>query len=667
MIKKSIVFTLIGVSAWADPAPICRQFYDADAGVKAEFKKTSDREVKAKNIISKEQRKRNEEIYFPMFEDAFKTEFSESSLDPQFKELFRKLLFEPTSLSDVDWARLRNGVDHKVARGSENVDGSGLKYYFNFNHQTIEKQERQAEAILSKMRGKTVELDQLEKVALRMTRVIGRDYHYFEGTPLQFDKQEIERMKNRFLKLFEVGNVRLTDQEIKELHKFKVLEDDIMSDSRYDLAQDYNPKHVTNEMIEKQNNILVATSEKWKNPVEMQREELLKRDPALRASLRALNEKLVESKELRDSLKFVRLAVANLIGKEQPFKDSKEFGTWLETQNEFLKQGLERLREPGVAAKLARLTEGLTDKSLYQEHMNVLARKMDFTKEDDVKMMEFYQSPLGERLFVIARNELKTLKGGLFGIKPKVTPKVMVDALEKNVRLLDDVLEIKRANPVILDAIYNFKLKRTGLTEFEANEIFNILTYDSSLRPLNLVKFDPNSRFGFCFGRAYFANLILQKHGVHRDSIKKIFIYGPMKGGFFGWNFHVATIVSREDGGFWVMDPSHGKPEKLEDWLNHYRDHKKNGKVVQGASKNDRLKAHITDGDRFGRNHWGTPDWDTNLKINYPSVWNKMIGSDINYFRDNMEHLEKVDFDKEKKGAFKALFDNILDAANLGY
>ncbi|GEM_PF-3579793 len=664
MLRKSVFLVFLSVAAVADTSTQCLQFYKNQEGklVARMEEKKHEKTKEFKSRLTKEQAEIVEKVYVPMFRDAFQTEFSVNLL-PEFVEMFRKLMFDPQSITEAE-------------RASWFQDGGLLKGYLGLNHLTVETQENRAETLLTKLRPNDtlkskkgndikIELSQLELVALRVSRIIGRDFDLFDGTKYAVSEKDIKEMKKRFLDLFTFNGKKLTESEFEAFYEKNLIKDNVMGEERFDLAQVYNAEYVTKEMISARNHRRLQQSMEWKNSFNDANQKLLESDPAFRSAYESLNLRIERDPGLMESIKHVRLALGRKMGKSGGISSKEELSDWIDKENEFYKQGLAKLDEKGIDEKIEFMTDGMTAMTNHKAQLRTvearltdLQRKGKVTGDEKKKMLEFLNSELGKRLFQIAREELKHKSPKIFGlIQPKVSARMMKKAFEKQLDLLEEITALKNHSIVMLDVLYRFKMVRTALTWAEVNEVYNILTYDSQLRPLNLAVFDPTSKFGFCFGRAFFANLILQHHGVHKDSIKKVFVYGPMSGGFFGWGFHVATMVAREEGGFWVIDPTHGEPQTLQKWFSQY----------EKASKDGRIKMDISEGERFGRNFWGTPDMN-NLNDNYGSIWNKIIGTNIQYFKDNMNHLDKNNFDRERNvGPFKAMFDRILDAADLGY
>ncbi|MBL7542355.1 MAG: hypothetical protein JNL11_00995 [Bdellovibrionaceae bacterium] len=659
MLKKSAVLLLLSLTVSADANYQCLQYFYMNPNTKGMNKKETDAYYASlgKNILERiyqlpaQQRQEAlaKEIYMPMFRNSFETEYTVQS-HPAFIDIVKKIMFAPETITDAE-------------RANWSSRESTLQNYFSLNHLTVPHQEREAERIFTAMRPKEdydqrtgkFELTQFEKVVLRTARVIGRDFDLFDKTKMEISAEAIKKMKKDFLSFFTFGGKKMTDAEFNALYDKYILSDDPLNESRYDLAQIYDQKFVTADMIAARNQRKHDISMKFHNDFNQKNEKELMRDVALHAALKGINQRLVKDADFAASLKHVRLSVSALNGK--PFETAADFGAWLEKENTFFTEGLRLINEPGAKQKMIRLIDGMDGTTGYKEQLKRIEADLNMMNPADVKLSQFVRSDLGQRLFKVAREELQHAQPGLLGGPPRLTPRALEQAFKRKLDLLEEVLHVKRTNSVVFDAIFKFKLKRGALNWEEVNEVYNILTYDSKLRPLNLAEFDPTSKFGFCFGRAFFANVILQKHGVHKDSIRKVFVYGPMSGGLFGWGFHVATMVAREDGGFWVIDPTHGKPETLEEWFAKYK----------VASKDGRIKMDITEAERFGRNFWGTPDMSGNLKVNYASIWNKIVGTDIQYFRDNIRHLDTNNFDRERAGVFKDLFDRILDAADMGY
>ncbi len=651
MIKLSVLVALTGFTAVAGPN--CVAFYNNQSKTIEKIAREQTRQAKRDARVMKNiDPKLVKELYEPMFVKQFESEFG-VTLNESYRELFRKLLFEPDSLkTEADWEMLRSGFPHDTKIDQEVPNNSLLKSYLNLNHLTIERQENEAEAILSKIRGKNIQLKQIEIVALRVARVIGRDYDFFAGTNMEISQEQVYRMKNRFLSLFSFGEKNLTDAEQRALFDAHITTDNPVSTYRYAINQVYDFKYknangkeglyITNEMIDKRNQKVLESAEKYKNPTLTAEINKKLENPKLKASLDRLNTAIENDAGLAESLRFVRLTISGQTGKQNPFKDSNELGQFVEKQTQFFVEALKKLKEPEAKWKVKLLMEGMSEDTLHKDHVASLKVRLDMSKPESRKMIEFMESELGIRLFGVIRTEYRRMEPGFFGTK-KLDIGDLEEIFKRNLGLLEETTDLKRKQPDLFEAVYQFKLVRTGLTKPEAIEIFKIGQRNPVMRLLSLIIFDPLAKYGFCFGRAYWFQKILEAHGIHPDSIGKVLVDGRMKGGISGWGWHIAPTAEREGGGLWVFDQSHGEVQTITKWFSHYHDHMENGELVQGASQDFKQ-----------------------MENQYESFWNK-FGFDNKYFRDVGRNLEANNYNDEAKHAFKKFRDNIFDALKIGY
>lgn len=679
MLKRTLLITLAGVSAFTAQKNQCVDYYSQPSTSKM-LPSVEDIVAKERKLLKRQERVKIanprvvDQLYYAMLIKQFESEFS-IILNENYKEILKRIIFDPDSLSTVDWNMQRSGSPHETKVSEENPSASLLKSYLNLNHLTIDKQENDAEAILSEIRGKDVQLTQLEKVALRASRIIGRDYDFFVGTAYEIPEVQIKRMKARFLSLFSFAGKTLSDKELDALYKSFVITDNPMSTFRYSLSQVYNftyknthgldTPYITKEMIAARNQRMLDIAEKYKNPVLTAEINKKLEDPKAKAALNELNDKIEKEPGLAESIRFVRLEIYKMTGKQKPFETAAEFGVWVEKQTAFFKDGLATLKEPGIKEKLKAVLKGLTDQSTYDGHMKLLKSSLDVSKRENKEIIEFMESPLGMRLFGAVRDEYIRMKPRFW----QRTPKIGFDEIEslflRNIDYLEETTMLKRKRPDLFQTVFDFKLVRTGLTKAEVTEIFRIAQRNSAMRLMKLLIFDPLARYGFCFGRAFFYHRMMLRHGVHPDSLGKVIVDGKMSGGLTGWAWHIAATAEREGGGLWVLDQSHGEPQSITEWFNHYRDHlKPEGGVEQGASKDDRIKIFFTPGYRFGRDFWGDQDFNV-MSTEYQSIWNK-LGADVRYFRDVSKNLEENNYNEEVKDAFEKLEDSLFDALKIG-
>jgi hypothetical protein len=149
-------------------------------------------------------------------------------------------------------------------------------------------------------------------------------------------------------------------------------------------------------------------------------------------------------------------------------------------------------------------------------------------------------------------------------------------------------------------------------------------------------KYDPNDEgIGFCFGRAMFVHMYLAMKGLHRASMMKAFVVGPMKTDDMEWGWHVTTIAqsidSRTGKRIWVaIDPILDRVVEVTEWY----------KEMRKISTNGRLRLYITEPNKF---HIGPSTYDED-HLTIP--WYN------NYFKDMRNWFER----ESRKGRFDKQF-----------
>ena len=121
--------------------------------------------------------------------------------------------------------------------------------------------------------------------------------------------------------------------------------------------------------------------------------------------------------------------------------------------------------------------------------------------------------------------------------------------------------------------------------------------------------YDPEGQLGFCFGRALKLHLELLRYGVNKDSIKKIFVIGPMNLPGKVWQFHVATIVKDlNSNDWWALDTNLRKPVMVADWMKYYEKYRSDRterlfrKPKIDPTKS--LRFYITQPEKIGASGW---------------------------------------------------------------
>lgn len=168
---------------------------------------------------------------------------------------------------------------------------------------------------------------------------------------------------------------------------------------------------------------------------------------------------------------------------------------------------------------------------------------------------------------------------------------------------IDTPNKIEVANQKAITEMYKKPVKnkhsqrRNFIEKHEAIDLLYRLKSDPVTTYDNQEMYDPKGHFGFCFGRATWVWLEAIKLGLAKDSIKKIFLVGPMHAGNIQWQFHVATAVRGKVKGlffdretWYVIDPNFERPMTLEAFYEHYRQ----------FSIDKKLRLFVTEPQRLG-------------------------------------------------------------------
>lgn len=190
--------------------------------------------------------------------------------------------------------------------------------------------------------------------------------------------------------------------------------------------------------------------------------------------------------------------------------------------------------------------------------------------------------------------------------------------------------------------------KLNSLDEKQATALYEAVTRHPVARILKLRKYDPESKMGFCFGRAMTSHLEALQSNVDRESIRKVFVVGAMKAivGDIIWQFHVATAVKRTDGGWWVIDPFFGKVVTLEKWYE---------KMYKQDTKGT-LRLYVTEAPRMGAT--GSQRYQrAHLMMDYYN----------GYFKDLIKHYRMKAHDElPAKSVWIKMFDWLLSVLHIG-
>ncbi len=614
------------------------------------------------------------ELFFPMFVRAFEIEFG-LTMEAGHKEIYRKILFEPEALTSSEKDLLSDGL---LGEGPlRNPDGSPVQSFLNWNHLINKNHEHQAEKALRELRNDpNLQLTQLQITALRVARLIERDYDLFAGTEYeQYAQKNLDARRKRFLDLFEFGgggvgqrrdqqvksgegsgNIpkKLTEKEYNALVDALVLKDDPFAEGRFDIEQSYDPKFITNEMIQAANERKILSSSKWESGLGKAAHEEIAKDPILKAAQEKLNRLMKSDSDFSDSIEWTRRLADRVLAKEKNFETFAEFKDWLNSETGRLSTIIETLKKDEVDDYAELFLAGIKKNSQFLGHVDKLKHKIEANKDMNEgfrgRALKFLDSPLAKTMFSLAKEELQ--------LQGELKYSNLLKLAETRLKYLETVSSLQRKDPAMLSVIYRTKIVMYAANEAEATKIFKILSTNSVTRLTSLAVYDIKSQFGFCFGRAFIFELIARKFGIHPSSTRKIYVYGKMSGGLFGWQWHVAHMVAKEGGGFWVLDPSHGRPQTVEEWMAVYKE----------ATKDGRIRMFVAPANRFGRSGFEIPDQQT-LFTNYNSAWNKVtssIGVKHSYFRDAVSNLANSGFATERKTLLVRIYDKIMDLT-LGY
>lgn len=127
-------------------------------------------------------------------------------------------------------------------------------------------------------------------------------------------------------------------------------------------------------------------------------------------------------------------------------------------------------------------------------------------------------------------------------------------------------VNLKKRNANVLTKLQKTAVTQ-GLTREQASTLRDLLVQHPITGDLGIKKYSQkNSTLGFCYGRATLAHMELLRRGVSPQNIRKIFVLGEMRYQKEIWTLHVATIVAKKGGGWWVLDGLFDQVYELKDW-----------------------------------------------------------------------------------------------------
>lgn len=150
--------------------------------------------------------------------------------------------------------------------------------------------------------------------------------------------------------------------------------------------------------------------------------------------------------------------------------------------------------------------------------------------------------------------------------------------------------------------------------------------------------YDTKRNLGLCFGRALYLHLELLRYGVNKDSIKKIFVVGPMSAGTdMVWQFHVATLVKdSKTNQWWVLDTNLGKPMLVDDWVYQYKRMAtdKTFRIFRSpiVDRTKSLRFYVTEPQKIGPSSW---EYNIQLGGLFHEKYNSYFKDMFRYFKNN--------------------------------
>ncbi len=185
-----------------------------------------------------------------------------------------------------------------------------------------------------------------------------------------------------------------------------------------------------------------------------------------------------------------------------------------------------------------------------------------------------------------------------------------IEKIEKD--LLDPEVTIKQVAAENAKAIKELHAwpwgkvnRKKYITKDDAGKLLALMATDPVVGNNSWQTYDPELRFGFCFGRATWAWLEAIAMGYDKSSIKKLFLIGPMKTGDITWQFHVATAIRARGlirDQWLVIDSNFDKIVTVEEFFEKYKSQSTDNKLRLVITEPQRLGPSSTT--KFGPSHY---------------------------------------------------------------
>ncbi|MEZ0392537.1 MAG: hypothetical protein ACAH59_09990 [Pseudobdellovibrionaceae bacterium] len=198
---------------------------------------------------------------------------------------------------------------------------------------------------------------------------------------------------------------------------------------------------------------------------------------------------------------------------------------------------------------------------------------------------------------------------------------------------------LKEMNEKAIDQVYALPVQAQtphpqGRYRLPAIDPVNAQKIIESMNIHPVVAYSQNEKYdretteiGYCFGRATYAHLVLLKMGIMKESIRKVWLVGPMSAGGTNWAFHVATIVRTTNGKWMVIDNYANILMELREWVYYFYPQNKGY---------DNLRVYITTPSKFSVNMAKYDRVQLGLNLSAVDDWYRHYFVDLmNWFKDH--------------------------------
>ena len=188
------------------------------------------------------------------------------------------------------------------------------------------------------------------------------------------------------------------------------------------------------------------------------------------------------------------------------------------------------------------------------------------------------------------------------------------DLYSRREQEINDGVDFDLANGKLLESINSYSPtvsygRAPGISYQQARQLLDEVGRDNK-SIISQPQYETSNVLGLCFARAIFFHLMLLRYGVNKDSIKKIFVVGPMSGsGDIKWQFHTATIVKDSSSGkWWVLDTTFNDPISVTEWVRQMKGRSEDTtyRVLRSnlVDKTKSLRFYITEPEKIGPSGW---------------------------------------------------------------